>query len=243
MIFILFFAYDAPKFWHHFFILKEKSKMNCKTKKLTTMAMLCALGYVLSVLVHISIVPTAPFLTYDPKDVIITIGGFIFGPLSALVMSVVVSLLEIFTIGDTGPIGFIMDVLSTCSFACIASFIYKKKHSFLGAVTGLLCGSILMTIAMLIWNYLITPWYMGVPREEVVKMLVPVFLVFNLIKAGLNSGFAFMLYKPVISALRAAGIVEKTNIKINKKSVGVYILFGIILVTCVLVILSLKGII
>lgn len=182
--------------------------MNSKTKKLTSMAMLCAIAYVLAVVIHISIIPAAPFLTYDPKDVIITIGGFIFGPLSALVMSIVVSLLEIFTIGDTGIIGLIMDILSTCSFACTASLIYKKRRTLSGAIIGLVIGSIAMTIAMLIWNYLITPGYMGVPREKVVEMLVPVFMVFNLIKAGLNSGFIFILYKPIIKTLRKIGFVE-----------------------------------
>lgn len=183
--------------------------MNSNTKKLTSMAMLCAIAYVLTVVIHISIIPSAPFLTYDPKDVIIAIGGFIFGPLSALIMSIVVSLLEIFTIGDTGIIGLIMDILSTCSFACIASLIYKKRHTLSGAVIGLIIGSIAMTIVMLIWNYLITPSYMGVPREEVVKMLIPVFMVFNLIKAALNSGFIFILYKPIIKTLRKIGFVEK----------------------------------
>ena len=38
---------------------------------------------------------------------------------------------------------------------------------------------------MLLWNYLITPIYMGMDREEiVVPMLIPVFLPFNLVKAA-----------------------------------------------------------
>lgn len=183
--------------------------MNIKTKKMTSMAMLCAIAYVLAVLVHITIVPSAPFLTYDPKDVIVAVGGFIFGPVSAIIMSVVVALLEFFTIGDTGIIGLIMDILSTCSFALTAALIYKKRHTLSGAVIGLVAGSIVMTIVMIIWNYLVTPGYMGVPREEVVKMLVPVFMVFNLVKAALNSTITFFIYKPIITALRKIGFVEK----------------------------------
>lgn len=215
--------------------------MNNNTKKLTTMAMLCAIAYVLSVVIHISIIPSALFLTYDPKDVIIAIGGFIFGPLAALCMSIVVSLLEIMTIGDTGPIGLLMDILSTCSFACIASIIYKKRHKLSGAVIGLAVGSIVMTIVMLIWNYLVTPGYMGVPRDTVVAMLIPVFMVFNLIKAGLNSGLTYILYKPIITTLRKIGVIEKLENKSTKKNIGVLIIFALILITCVLLILSFKG--
>lgn len=217
--------------------------MNSKTKKLTSMAMLCAIAYVLAIVIHISIIPAAPFLTYDPKDVIITIGGFIFGPVSALCMTVVVSLMEIMTIGDTGIIGCIMDILSTCSFACIASLVYKKKHSLIGALLGLISGSIVMTIVMLIWNYLVTPSYMGVPRETVVAMLVPVFLVFNLIKAILNASFTYLLYKPIITVLRKVGLVSMNEQKAGKTNVGLIILFGIILITCVLFILTFNDII
>ena len=47
--------------------------MNAKTKKLTMVAMLCAVAYVVVVVVRI---PVVLFLKYEPKDVVITIGGF-----------------------------------------------------------------------------------------------------------------------------------------------------------------------
>ena len=56
-------------------IVGAKSKTNVKT--LAVMAMLCAIAYVLLVVAR---VPVA-FLTYEPKDAIITIGGFMLGPL------------------------------------------------------------------------------------------------------------------------------------------------------------------
>ena len=46
--------------------------MNSNTKKLTSGAMLCAIAYVVMV---IGRVPVILFLKYDPKDVIITLGG------------------------------------------------------------------------------------------------------------------------------------------------------------------------
>ena len=60
--------------------------MNERTKKLTTLAMLCALAYVA---VAVFRIPVVLFLKYDPKDVIIAIGGFIYGPLPAFVISLV----------------------------------------------------------------------------------------------------------------------------------------------------------
>ena len=182
--------------------------MNMKSKKLTATAMFCAIAFVT---VALGRIPVVLFLSYDPKDIVIALGGLIWGPLTACLISVVVSLIEMVTISDTGVIGFIMNILSTCSFACTASYIYKKKRSLKGAIVGLVLGSIAMICIMLLWNYLITPLYMNATRDEVVNLLLPVFLPFNLIKAGLNAGFTFLLYRPVISALRKSGFIEHST--------------------------------
>ena len=42
---------------------------------------------------------------------------------------------------------------------------------------------------------------MGYPREAVAELLIPVFLPFNLLKGGLNTGITLVLYKPVVSTL------------------------------------------
>lgn len=214
--------------------------MNDKTRKLTTVAMLCAIAYVVMV---VGRVPIVLFLKYDPKDVIITLGGLIWGPLIALWVSVIVSVIEMLSVSETGVLGCLMNIISTCSFACTASFIYKKRRTLSGAVTGLFAGSITMVIVMLLWNYLITPLYMGYPREAIVELLLPAFLPFNLLKAGLNASFTFLLYKPVISALRKSGYLPTTNRVGRQQSTGLIILAGAIIVTCVLLILSMNEII
>ena len=208
-----------------------------RTKKITTIAMLCALAYIA---VFIGRIPVILFLKYDPKDVIITVGGFIWGPMVSLISSVIVSFIEMFTISDNGLWGLLMNIISTCAFACTAAFIYKKKHTAFGALIGLIAGCLCMSGVMLIWNYLITPLYMDVPREVVAGMLLGTFLPFNLIKSGLNAGITFFLYKPVVTALRKAGLVEKktSSNKGTRPTVGYYILFAMMIITCVLLILS-----
>ena len=54
--------------------------MNQKTQRIALIGMFCAIAYALMV---VGRVPVVLFLKYDPKDVIITIGGFIFCPLAA----------------------------------------------------------------------------------------------------------------------------------------------------------------
>ena len=201
------------------------------------LAMLAAVAYLIVSVVRI---PVVLFLSYEPKDVIITIGGFLLGPMASFVISFVVSLLEMVTISQTGPIGALMNLVSTCTFACTAAFVYKKRHTLSGAVLGLAAGSVTMVGAMLLWNWLITPLYMGVSREAVEGLLIPAFLPFNLLKAGLNSAFVLLLYKPLVNALRRTGLVQmKTG---GSVKVGIYLLGGALLVTCVLLLLTFRGI-
>ena len=204
-------------------------------KKMVTLAMLAAIAYLMVNLIRI---PVVLFLKYEPKDVIITIGGFLFGPMAAFIVSGIVSLLEMVTISETGIVGCIMNLISTCSFACVAAFVYKKQHTLKGAITGLGLGSVLMVGTMLLWNWLITPLYMGVDRATVEGMLIPAFLPFNLLKAGLNSALTIGLYKPLSSALRKVGLIE-THAKSSK--IGVYLFAGALLITCILLLLVFQG--
>ncbi len=198
-------------------------------KKLAVMSMLCALAYIIVAFVRI---PAVMFLKYEPKDVVITIGGFLYGPLASLTMSIVVSFIEMITISDTGWIGFVMNVLSTAAFACTAAYLYKRKHTLSGAVIGLIVGSLLMTVVMVAWNYLLTPIYMATPRSEVATMLLPVFVPFNLIKGILNAAITALLFRPLVQTLRKANLFpqSKSQKKTDtKQKVWFYILAAVAL--------------
>ena len=219
--------------------------MNDKVKKLTGTAMIAVLGLMMTAFFRISLVPMLSFLKYDPKDVIIVLGGFIWGPLSALAASLIASLIEMVTFSESGIWGFIMNVLSTCSFAVTAALVYKKWRTLPGAVAGLVAGVLTMVTAMLLWNYLITPIYMEYPREAVAKLLIPAFLPFNAIKGAINASLAFLLYKPLITALRKARLVEVGGgvSDSNKKPVALWLAAAGVLVVCVISALVMNDII
>ena len=113
-----------------------------------------------------------------------------------------------------------------------------------GAVGGLALGSVAMVAVMLLWNYLITPLYMGVSREDIVGMLLPVFLPFNLLKAGLNSALILILYKPFFSFLHKSRfyVQENAPVESKKTTAGVIIFAAFVLVTCIYLVLVFQGI-
>ncbi len=186
--------------------MNEKS---WRLRRLTVLALFAALSFVAVALIRI---PVVLWLSYEPKDVLITIGAFLFGPLSGAAMAVVVALIELVTISSTGLIGLVMNILSSCLFVCTASIIYHRKKTLTNALLGLVCGAVVMAAGMVLWNYLITPLYMeNTTREQVAGMLLPVFLPFNLFKGGLNAALTLLLYKGVSSSLRAAHLLPKAE--------------------------------
>lgn len=178
--------------------------MNNKTRMLTQAGVLAALSVLLVYLIHFPIFPAAPFLEYDPADVPILIGTFIFGPLGGFLLTVVVSVLQGLTVSSqSGIIGIMMHIFATGSFVIVAGNIYKRNKTRKTAIIALAAGALTMTITMVIWNVIFTPLFMGTPREAVMAMLVPVIIPFNLIKTISNAAITFMIYKTVSKVLGA----------------------------------------
>ena len=207
------------------------------TKKMTALAMFTALAVVMTLLLRVPLVPSVPFLTYDPKDVVIGLSGFLFGPLSAMIVSMLSSAIEILFRGGN-IIDWIMNVLSTCTLICTAAFVYKRFHSKNGAFIGLLIGMAANIVMMLAWNYVMDPIYFGMPQEAVVVML-PAIALFNFLKDSINIVIILLIYKPISKALHRSGLIESesksSEIPSDKKTLA--LVGGIILATIVIFVL------
>ena len=217
---------------------------NEKTSKLTLSAMFAAMAYLLMAIGRIPIT-SVDFLKYDPKDVILAIAGFVLGPLPALSITAVVALIEMLTVSTTGPIGLLMNILSSAAFVCPAALIYRRRHSQRGALIGLGAGVVCMVALMLLWNYFITPLYMGYPREAVAAMLPTVFLPFNLVKSLLNAAITVLIYKPVSRALKSAGLMAQSATAVkpaHRSAVGAALIAALVLASCVFAALIMRGV-
>lgn len=168
------------------------------TRKLTVMGMLAAISVILVYLIRFPLLPAATFLEYEPGDIPIFIATFLFGPLSGIVITIVVSFIQGFTVSaSSGIIGIIMHIFATGSFVLAAGCIYNRKKNRKYAVLALGAGIVVMTVTMCLWNIVFTPIFMGVPRSTVLPMIIPMILPFNLIKAGINSIITFITYKKI----------------------------------------------
>lgn len=176
--------------------------VSSSVRRLTTLALLAAVAVVLVAVIHFPLLPAAPFLEYDPADIPIFIGTFLFGPAAGLALTAVVAVLQGLTVSaSSGIIGIVMHLFATGSYVLVAGNVYRKRRTRKAAVAALVLGTLTMTAAMCAWNLVFTPIFMGQSVQAVMGMLLPVFIPFNLLKAGANSVVTFLVYKPISRAV------------------------------------------
>lgn len=186
--------------------MRSARKSSQSIRRMVMMAMFTAMAYVTLFIVHIKV----GFLTMDVKDSVITLCGLYFGPLSALVISVLVPVLELAT-SDTGVYGLIMNIIGSVTFSVTVSLFYKWKKTLWGAVTGLVSGTVAMAAVMMLANLFITPYYMGTTMSAVRELIPTLLLPFNLLKGVINVGVVLLLYKPLSRALHKIGVLSSPS--------------------------------
>ncbi|EEX48037.1 MULTISPECIES: ECF transporter S component [Jonquetella] len=173
---------------------REENGASFRVHKLTRLAFLTCLSVILILAIRFPILPQAPFLEYEPGDVPMILAGLLYGPGAGLAVTVAASLIQTLTVSSgSGPIGLVMHIVATSALVAIPSFLYRRRCSSGSLAKGLLLGSLVMTLLMIPLNLVMTVWFLGVPRQVVVSMLVPAIIPFNLIKSLSNSALAFLV--------------------------------------------------
>ena len=185
--------------------MKSTTNNTQKVKKLTIISLFCAMSFIVSLIFPIKVM----FLTLDFKDTISTICGMFFGPVAGLFCAVIVPFIE-FLYSDTGVYGLIMNLISSVTFVCVSTLIYKYRKTIWGAVIGLVTAACATVAVMLLANLFITPYYMGVTQEAVINLIPKVILPFNVVKTILNASITMLLYKPISKVLKRMGLSKST---------------------------------
>lgn len=193
--------------------------MKLSTKRLTALAMCVAISYVVMVFGRI---PIVLFLKFDPKDFILATTALVFGLVPSLLVTLVVCLLELVTVSDTGILGFLMNFIASAAFIIPLSVMVKNKKDTKTTLIALVVSTILMTIIMAAWNIVITPIYMKVPVEKVIGLLFTAIIPFNIFKGLVNSALTFVAL-PFVPRLQDIVGIENDEVKTIKGSQAIII--------------------
>ncbi len=207
-------------------------------KKICGIGVFAALAYITTFICKL-IPNVAGFLSIDAKDAVIAIASFVYGPLAAPIIALIVAFVEFITISTTGIWGLVMNFVSSATFSLVVSLIYKYRKTFNGAIIGFAVTTVITTAVMVVLNPIIVPLYSGAPREVVVSMIPTILLPFNFAKTLMNSAIAMLLYKPIINAMRASRLVKRSEHKteFNKSSILTLIVGGVSLLLAVVILL------
>ena len=222
---------------------REKTK-GIDTRTVVGIAVFSALAFVVALVCQI-IPPVQGFLSLDFKDAVIAMASFIYGPIAAVMISLIAAFLELVTISSTMWYGFIMNFASSATFSLVACLIYRKYKSLNGALVSFIAAIIATVCVMLLLNICVTPLYMeqvGIPldRAGVIAMIPKVLLPFNLAKAMFSSAFAMILYKPVATAMRRIGFAvgDRKKMTFNRQSIIILAVGAVLIAVAVILILT-----
>lgn len=165
-----------------------------ETKQLVTMALLCAISVLLS-FIEFPLIPGISWLKYDASCMPDMVVGFAYGPAAGIIVGVVSAFIHGMIMGDW--VGSCMTSFVVIGMVLPSALIYRKHRTMKGALVGLAVAIVVTLVVAVITNLIIDPFYLGVPFEAVVALVVPALLPFNLVKAIINSALTLLVYKSI----------------------------------------------
>lgn len=166
------------------------------TKRIAMYALFVALSMAVS-FVEFPIVPGVEWLKYDPSGIVSLVAGFAYGPAAAVIVSVLGFLPHLFT----NPWGTLMAVLVALALSVPAALIYRRNKTRKGAVIGIIVGAIAALAVAIVGNVIVTPFYAHMTTAQVVALIVPALLPFNVLKFTIHGVVTFLIYKPISNLL------------------------------------------
>ncbi len=164
------------------------------TRQLVTMALMCAIAALLS-FIEFPLLPGVTWLKFDASNMPAMVAGFAYGPAGGIAVGIITAIIHGLLMADFT--GTLMNIMVVVCFVLPAALIYKKMHTFTGAIIGLVFSIIAGVIGAIIGNLLLTPSWLGVPFDAVVALIIPVLIPFNIIKGLINAVLTLIIYKSI----------------------------------------------
>jgi riboflavin transporter len=173
-----------------------------KPQQLAVLGMLSAAAYLLMATVKFPILPSAPFLKYDPSDAAALVAGIQYGPAAGIA---VVAIKDLFLFARN-PFGITADFIAAATFVGVTAWVHRRGS---GPMTTRLLSATILGVAarvlvMIPANFVILQLQFGMPPERVAALLLPAIVPFNALKGFMNALLAFVAVVPLMRRAVAA---------------------------------------
>ena len=191
---------------------------NSKTRRLTLIAMLSAISFVLSYpMFQFPLVPSVSFLKIDFTILPILIGLFMLGLSSAFAILIIRSLLWLLLNSDgvNTYIGLPMNIIAVSVFVLVLWFFLRHRFSLRNYIMATILGTLALTAVQVVLNYVYAiPLYSMFAHFDIATMFpggisayIGVVVVFNILQGLIFAGSFALLYW----ALRGSKAIKFIN--------------------------------
>ncbi len=167
----------------------------------TTAALFGATAFVVMMMFGVPLLPSVPFLKYEPSGMIILTATVLLGPVGGIFACFLKD--AVFLLVGAGNIfGVTSDFINTAVYALAAGLIIRRASTVQNHLLGYLAGTLAGTLVMIPVNLLVLQLEFGMTPEAIMGMMLPAILPFNLLK-GLCNGLVFHLAgRPILKVLK-----------------------------------------
>ncbi len=172
--------------------------------QISALVILVMMAMVLS-FVELPLIPQAPWLKYDPSGIIAVLAALLYGPWVGSAVAVLAWIPRLVT----DPLGAFMNILSSVALVIAVGSVYRRLPSLRGAVFGTVIGVVCATVVSIVLNFVVMPIHQEVAFADIVALVAPVLLPFNVAKALANGGVALVAFGKLETLLAEEDSAEK----------------------------------
>src|SRR5690625_2969502 len=129
-------------------------RSSSKLVRIVALALLSTVSLVLF-LISFPLPFLPPYLKVDFSEIPALIATLVFSPLAGVIVIFIKNVLYFIITGATDPVGVVANFIAGTIFILPVALLYNKYRSLASVVTGLVIGTVAMTLAMGILNYVV----------------------------------------------------------------------------------------
>lgn len=173
---------------------------NLTLRRNITATALGVIGFLVAMYIRIPFLPGAPYLKYDPSGFVFLMSGAMLGP-SAGVTSAGVKLLLNFMRTGNLPATF-SDFVASAVFLLPVSAALRRRDNLWVGVTSCIVSALITTLVMIPTNVVVLYVEFGKMPGEVMAMMLPAIIPFNLLKCLFNTVLYVVIGRKLIACVR-----------------------------------------
>lgn len=161
------------------------------TRTLVLIGMLGGASFILMATLQFPIVPSAPYLRYDPSDVVGVLAAVTMGPAAGVAVVGLKAVLYLLLRARSifGPAA---NFIAVATFVGVTGWVFRRRSRpvLLWLLAACTAGAVARLAAVIPANFVILNLQFGMPPAQVAALLWPVIIPFNAIASALNTALA-----------------------------------------------------